>query len=1820
MLSNYQISIQIYDSANSIVYRGIRHSDNQPVILKILKEDYPAPEELARYQQEYDITQSFNVPGIIKAYHIEKNENFLMIIFEDFGGESLKNLLNSTDQTESSTLKVDNNTLAANLTLPLFPHEKFGGIDRFLWLAIQLADTLGQIHAQCVIHKDINPANIVWNQTTDQIKIIDFGISSRLPRENPTLKNPNQLEGTLAYISPEQTGRMNRALDYRTDLYSLGVTFYELLTGQLPFDSEVPLELVHAHLAKIPPPPIQLNPEVPPVISNIIMKLMAKNAEDRYQSAFGLKWDLEQCLTHLQQANHLGNFQLELAQHDFSGRFQIPQTLYGRELEIATLLQAFDRVSQGAGEMMLVAGYSGVGKSALVHEVHKPMTEKQGYFAAGKFDQYQRNIPYLAITQAFNALCDYLLTESDAQLNHWRQIILNAVGPNGQVLIDVIPHLESIIGSQPAVAQVGPSEAQNRFNFVFQNFFRAISQADHPLILFIDDLQWADLASLNLLKILMMDHENGYFLLIGAFRDNEVEPTHPLMLMIDEFVKAQVIVNSISIPNLTFSDVNKLIAESLGCSIIRAQALTQLVYDKTHGNAFFTTEFLHSLYQQELLVFDFKQRQWQWEVSQITALDITDNVVELMVNKINWFPIETIEVLKLAACIGNQFELSILSIISQQTLSQAFAKLSEAIEKGLVLPLDDHYKHPERLKTDELQNSHFKFQHDRVQQAAYSLILQEADRQLLHLQIGRLLLTQKTITESSDILFKLVDHLNIGQPLITDPQEKIELAQLNLQAGKKARNATAYAAARQYLMKGIDCLTEQSWNQHYELTLALYKAQAEVEYLNGHFEQSEVLINLMLEHAQSSFEKANIYNILIIQNTMLAKYAQAIQIGRKALVLLEINLPETNLSTAFENELQAANYNLGNRQIASLIDEPELAIPTYKIAIEVLTNMIPPARLLDIQLFCVITVKIVNISLKHGHVPKSIIGYSCYGLLLAAMLNEYQAAYAFGQLAVKMSDKFNDLSQKCQAHYLLANYLNHWVKPLQLANMINDEGYQVGLQSGELQWSGYIFAYKIVELFYQGRSLDSLVNENIKCLLFSENTKNQVATDIILAFQLILSNLNGLTENKFVFQYQQWNEKYFLEICHQNNSLVAIGNYQILKAQVLYLYGQLEEAFHAILKSVEALAFISGSIFVTEQNFYHSLILTAQYPKIDQQQYWETLKANQQQMKIWADNCPENFLHKYLLVEAEIARISDQPLETTLALYEQAILSAKENEFIQNEALSNELLAKFWLERGHEKIAQIYLKEAHYGYQQWGALAKVNDLEAKYPQWLIKVNRSSSVTQTHLTMTSILNNLRPTNPITSTSSTTLLATESPLDLTTIIKASQAISGEIVLDNLIKTFMQIVLENVGAEQGCLILNQGKAETEESFQLLVEAYATLEQVEILNALPLDALLLENAQGINLSQAIVNYTARTESVVVLNDATHQGAFTHDPYVKQTQPKSVLCFPIAYQNQLYGLFYLENNQTTGAFTEDRLSILTMLSSQIAISLENAQYASHLEEKVARRTAQLAQANEQITRLNEQLTEENLRMRAELDIAKQLQQMVLPKPEELQHIESLDIAGFMEPADEVGGDYYDVLVHEGRIKIGIGDVTGHGLESGVVMLMVQTAVRALLDNGVNDSQQFLTSLNHTIYNNIQRMGTDKNMTLSLLDYQNQQWRITGQHEDILLVHQDGQIELIDTFELGFSVGLKNDIAKFVSQIEMVLQPGEGMVLYTDGITEAQNELEEQYGIERLCQVISRHWHLSVQEIRVAAINEVRQFIGTQKVFDDITLLIIKQK
>jgi PAS domain S-box-containing protein len=1556
---NYQILCHIYESANSLVSRAMRKEDNQPVILKMLKPDSPNSEELGRYQQEYSIIRSLSLSAVIEAYSLETYQNTLFIVLEDFGGYCLKTLVNPSPFP-----------LAKGQNDPplVSPFEKGGigeiSLSNFLALAIQIAESLNQIHQADIIHKNINPSNIVWNKKTNQLKMIDFGIATRLPRENPPNKNPNQLEGNIHYISPEQTGRMNRSLDYRTDLYSLGVTFYELLTGQLPFNATDPLTIIHGHIAKTPTPINQINPNVPLILEDIVNKLMAKNPENRYQSVFGLKSDLEKCLEQVKLFEK-GKFKekvfFELAQQDFSEKFHIPQKLYGRTQEIKILWQAFERIStlppKGA-EMVLVAGPSGIGKSALVHEIHQSITQQQGYFIAGQFDSLC-NVPYSAITQAFNTFCDYLLTENSIKINQWRETLLKAIGENGAILIEVMPHLERIIGQKPAVATTTPKESQNRFHLAFQQFFHALCQAEHPLVLFLDNLQWADLPSLHLLKLLMSDTNNQHFLLIGAYRNNEIDATHPLLTTIQEIETTQAIVHHIELQALSFNDVNTLIADTLQNQDV--QALTQLVYGNTQGNPLLTKKLLNSLYEKKLLTFNQRTRQWQWDIEKMIIKGNIHDVMALMVNKISELPDDTQAILKLAACIGSQFDLTTLSVISQQNPETTLMQLWIAMEEGFLLALDDYYKQLATLETTQT-TPHFKFQHESVQQAAYSLI-PESEKSRLHWQIGQFLLSniecslnlrcsiflpfaredtpssgmgeginpksttsngeqtpkisdslaKASINIEAENLFEIVDHLNLGLKLVKEQTIKYEMAALNLQAGKKAKEARAYVPAMKYLQTGLmGLLAIDSWQTEYELTLALHLETIACGFLTAEFEQAEALVDLVLQQATDLLDKMKVYEIQMQLYTAQSEMHKAFETGLLGLEKLGIQFTPT-LPT---HELK----------IEELLNLPIMTAPLQLVALRHLMNLIYPTYMVNPSFLPKIVYTMIQLSLQEGNASYSAYGYAVYGALLCRA-NHIEEGYSYGQFALKLLKKFKDKEQDIKAKVLTIfnGHICHWKKhPKTLMKSWRD-AYQSGIETGDIEFVGYSVMHASTQAFFLGKPLDAVDKRYTKYILLMKKFKLEQPIYYQSIYRQLVLNLRGLSQDRYRLIGDAFDEDKMLpRFLKAKNTLLLLAIY-FSKTLLAYFFKEPEQAVKNARIAEQYLEAAVGLITVAEHNFYYSLALIAQYPLVrpsEQADILRQISINQDNLKQWASQAPMNFQHKYDLVNAEQAHLLGDH-GTAMDCYEKAIQGARENGYLQEEALAYELAAEFHFHRDNQKIAQGYLYEARHRYQLWQATAKVKELEKRYSRWFSKT--SSRNFQNPITVESNQDNISNQN-------TTALA----LDLNSMLKASQALSSEIVLETLLSNMMKLVIESAGAQQGVLILNTNG-------QWMIEAVYTTELDEVMQSLPIQP---EEVSEIPIvSTAIVNYVINTQKKVVLSDAIHESRFLHDTYITQQRPKSVLCLPLVNQSQLIGILYLENNLMVGAFTSERLEILNLLSSQMAISINNAKLYAELRE-----------------------------------------------------------------------------------------------------------------------------------------------------------------------------------------------------------------------------------------------------------------------------------
>ncbi|MEG4502179.1 AAA family ATPase [Microcoleus sp. F6_B4] len=1501
-----EVTELIYESANSLVYRAFRQPDSLPVILKVLKENYPTPQELARYRTEYKITQSLNLSGCIKAYDLQPYQNTLVMFVEDFGGESLK----------------------------IWMQEQKFSIAEFLRIAIATTESLQQIHSAQIIHKDINPSNIVFNPASGELKIIDFGISTQLTRENYTIKNPNILEGTLAYMSPEQTGRMNRSLDYRTDFYSLGATFYELLTNKLPFDTQDVLELVHSHLANQPLSPSQVNPEIPQIVSDIVMKLMGKNAEERYQSAIGIKADLEECLNQLHSNNNISVF--TLGYQDISDRFQIPQKLYGREREIDSLLTAFETVSLhrqdacAASSMMLISGYSGIGKSALVQELYKPITQQRGYFISGKFDQYQRNIPYSAIVSAFQDLAKQLLTESEANLNEWREKLLAALGINGQVLIDVIPEIELIIGKQPAPPELGAAEAENRFNFVFQNFIKVFTKPEHPLTIFIDDLQWADGASLKLMQLLIGASSTGLFL-IGAYRDNEVSAAHPLMLTIEEIVKNGAKVDRIFLSPLDLSSVTQLIADALNSPEARVNSLAELVFFKTGGNPFFMNEFLKSLYTEGLLQFDFTPLPhqggtpggWQWDLEEIQARNFTDNVVELMAGKIKQLPDNTQKTLNIAACIGNQFDLKILASLCEKSVGQTADVLYTAVAENLVVLLGNMGDLELEItgKLPGSQSLEYKFVHDRIQQAAYSLIA-ERDKPIVHRQIGKMLLQNTPKERREEKIFDIVNQLNFGKELIYDRSEKDELAELNLIAGNKAKASAAFQSAFNYLQTGINLLGENSWLVQYNLSLQLHQEAAEIAYLLGDFDRMESLGAVVLKNTKTVLDRAKVIEVKMATHAAKNQLDIAINLGLEFLRQLGVKLPAkpNNLDSIIG--LLEVKLTLAGKRIEDLANLPQGSDPAKQAALRILSFMATVAYGVAPQLMPLIVFKQVILSVKYGNYPESLHAYAVYGLILCGVVGDIEGGYKFGQLALRMLEQFGKPELKTKVLLPFNDFIRHWKAPAKETLPSLLEAYKSGLETGQVEeracasqtYCGYSYLF--------GAELSGLEGDIATYGKAIEKSKYDPIIWQIKPLKQSVFNLLGKSENPCYLIGEAYDERTALSLLTEANDRTSIFALHFYKMILCYLFGQYAEAVSNAASTMQYVDSAAGTLQVSYCYFYESLAQLSFYSNAsfeEQKHCLKTVTANQKKMKKWAHHAPMNHLHKFNLVEAERYRVIGKDARA-IDCYDRAISLAKENEYIHEAALAYELAAKFYLSRGKELTAKAYMQESRYCYQLWGAAAKVKDLETRYPQ-LFTIDR-------------------PTNkPISTTISTTGSRSSDSLDIATVMKASEAISGEIVQDKLLSRLMKNLIENVGAQKGYLILEtQGK--------LLIEAEGAIndERITVLQSEP-----VENCP--ELSEAIINYVARTKENLVLNDATREGNFTNDPYIKARQPKSILCAALMNQGQLAAIVYLENNLTAQAFTPDRLEVLQLLSGQAAIALTNAKLYAEVKERESRLT-----------------------------------------------------------------------------------------------------------------------------------------------------------------------------------------------------------------------------------------------------------------------------
>ncbi|WP_437727216.1 AAA family ATPase [Sorangium sp. So ce861] len=1512
ILQDYTATEKIYEGITSVLYRGHRNADRLPVAVKLLKSEYPDPRELAKIRHEHALMRDLSVPGIPVVIEVGKHGNGLALIMEDSGGRSLSDMMRSQRLSLASALRI----------------------------AASVADIIDSVHQRHVIHKDIKPHNILVDPGTMQVKLIDFGIATRLSRESQAALAPEALEGTLAYMSPEQTGRMNRVVDHRSDLYSLGVTLYEMLTGVLPFQANDAMELVHHHIARRPAPPAEVSPQLPQIVSDIVMKLLAKTAEARYQSGAGLKADLEECLSQLEATGEIQPF--ALGRSDRVGELRIVQKLHGRDEQTATLLAAFDRASRGAVELLVVSGEAGVGKSALVQELHKAIAHRRAYFIEGAFEQIGRSTPYASVASALRSLVRSLLAERTSALELWKARLLEALGPNGQVLLDLVPELALVIGPQPAVAELGPTESQNRFNLVFQNFLRVFAAREHPVVLALEDLQWADAASLKLIHTLMTGPGTAHLLVIGTTREGEIAAAHPLRLLVDALRSASVAVHAIAVEPLPRPAVAQLVAEALDCAAEQAAPLSEVVFDKTRGNPFFVSQFLRSLRQEELLRFDARSRSWTWDLASIQAMQMTDNVVALMAGKLQRLAPDTQRALMLAACLGHEFELEVLSAICDRSRRDTAGDLWEALRDGLIQPTGTEYRFVHASSRGEAAddvpstrfNVSYRFLHDRVQQAAYSL-LDDERRKAAHLRIGRLLLSNAGASPRDDALFAVVHQMNLAADLISDPGERAELARLNLAAGRRAKAANAHQAAAGYLAVGASLLGEEAWARDGELMFALFVTLAECEYMCGHFDRAESLFDLLLSRASSTLERAQVHNLRLLLYLTLFKVADCISVGRAGLALFGIELPrsEDQVQAALDAELAEVPVHLGGRRIEDLASAPALRDRETLIVLKLLTNLSSPAYLTDARLAALVTAKQVNLSLRHGHSEVSAFGFVLYGLYMAVLRDRYDEARRFGRLGIELNRRFDNVELACKIHFTFGVYA-HFFSPLRETVEHLRSALEAGMVSADFAYLSYTCNAIVMARLGLGDELASVRKEIDRFLGLMARTKNALSTAFLSIARQMVACLEGRTDGGASLSDDGFDEAELVATLGAPSAMFTAFWYHVVKLELLFLDEEYAAALSEALAAERALASSMGYFSTTELSFYLCLTLLALGDAAPggPARSAAMLEEHHARLARWAESCPENYRHKHLLVAAERCRASGDELGS-MERYEEAIEAAQQSGFVGDEALASELCAKFHLAKGRRKTARFYLASACYGYVRWGATAKAQALVDRYPALALQPAAGSGRADSPVSFTA------------SSSSTASTGRKGVLDVTAMIRAAQVIAGEVELDNVLEQLMRIAVENAGAQRGALVLDRGE-------RLVVEALATVDPDAIRTGMTTP---VEDSAEIAVS--VVQYVARTREPVVLGDATEDARFAADPYIVASRPRSVLCMSMIHRGRLTGVLYLENNAISDAFTAARIELLGLLLSQAAIAVENALLYAHVQH----RTEELRVAGERL-------------------------------------------------------------------------------------------------------------------------------------------------------------------------------------------------------------------------------------------------------------------
>ncbi len=1491
--AGYRISEKISDSGKSLIYRALDDGGTS-VILKVLRAVKPSPSDIARFRHEFELLKGLNVEEVIGTRDIVRDGDFIGIVLEDFNGQQLKDLIGTPWLT----------------------------MDRTLAIAVKIARALGEIHHRNIVHRDIKPQNILVNVETGQVKLTDFGISSVISSGESDMYSRSYIEGTLTYMSPEQTGRMNRYVDYRTDLYSFGVTLYEMLTGVPPFISEDPLAIIHAHMARVAPSPRALNPEVSAVLSDITMKLLEKTAERRYQNAFGLEADLATCLSVYRETGAIPLFTIGLK--DISEKFNIPQQLFGRETEVRRLLDAFESAAAGGRRLVMVSGMPGIGKTAVINEMQKPVMSRRGYFIIGKYDQFKKDVPFSGIIQALQSMMRQILTESPECIERWKGLIQYAVGGNGRIITDAIPEVAHLIGEQLPVQEIGPEETQNRFLMVFRRFIGVFAGETHPLVIFLDDLQWADTASIRVVGDIVMEREFHHIMLVCSYRDAEVDAGHCLATTLAGIRRAGADYDSIEIRALSLDNVDDILASTLKCGRDVTMPLADLIHRKTSGNPFFVIQFIKNLYDSKMLMYR-PAEGWHWDMAAIMEMEVSDNVVELMARKLSGLSPRTQDVLKIGACIGNRFSLEVVSPVIGKPVDDILADLGEALDKGLVYYFDGMYR----------------FLHDRIQEAIYSLI-PDGDKPGYHYRIGSLVLAETGEAEIKDKIFYIVNHLNMGLELAGGADERDRLVRLNMIAGRKAKASTAYAAANKYFGAALGLLPADRWQSRYGDALELSLEIAMCEHLSSNFRDAERLFDELLRNVRSVEDRARVYNVQLIMAAAAAKHREAVRLGREALALLGFSIPEKASMLDVARGIVSTKILLRGKKDGDILGLPPLTDGRIELVFRIMNNMFWSMYFFNPELMMVMVMKEIMLTVRHGHSRYSAVFFVVYGML-CTIIEDYEAAKRFDSIAERLNRKYPNPENLSKVMVFRSGILS-WTRHVSHTVTMIHEALAIAFENGDLNNAIYMIqGIQIMGLFAE-LPPDVIVESCDAYTGFLERMGDYGAVNSIRSSRQMARCLMGLTAGPASFDEEGFSDAEHVRRMIEDDIPIVLHRHYLLQMRIRCMMGDFRAAVEAGKRSRKLMKYSVGIIVVSEYYYYMALSLLGLHAKAGRLPlvgWGATVRKCRGKLRTLAKTNPDSFSHKLMLVEAGIARARGRVMDA-VRLYDAAAEAAEAKSFILSAAMAHEQGGRLLLSEGAMKGGKHHLMDALYSCERIGAGGKARALIGEFP--FLEIGAAAKTEERPRRGTTVM-----------LSQSSSSGVSDRLDVDTILKASHAISGEIRLEMLLEKMMSIVLENAGAQRGVFLIDIDGS-------LFVKAVGDADSGSIATGISERS---EDSSGI--SRAVVNLVRRTREYMVVNDAMSDGSLSGDEYIKRTKPRSILCLPVVHQGRLTAILYLENNLAAGAFTPDRVELLQMLSSQIAISIDNARLYENLEAKVLERTEQLQRSLEEVQSLKNQ-------------------------------------------------------------------------------------------------------------------------------------------------------------------------------------------------------------------------------------------------------------